>query len=307
MARTFELHELPQATEMVMIAGWDQWADAGNVSSGLPEYLVQRLSAHFIGEIAPEGFYLFQVPGTHHLLRPFVHLEEGQIQELQGKRNEFYYHPVGEDKGLVIFRGDEPHMNEEEYAEAFFAVVRALEIRRVAIVGGVYGAMPYDKEREIACVYSLPHLREELEPYAVRFSNYQGGATIGTYLIHRAMLEGIECFAFYAMVPAYDFDQVVFLPHGGIRIEQDYKAWYDILRRFNHMFGLGIDLADLRDRSDELLAAMEAEMEELAQQAPQLNVRAYLRQLEEDFTERPFMPLDDVWSDELGDLLDSLE
>ncbi len=305
MNDALDLHTLPPAADIVMIAGWDQWADAGNVSSGLPEYLIQHLSADLIGEIDPDGFYLFQVPGTHHLLRPVVHLEDGMVQEMQGKRNEFYY--VGDErKGLVIFVGDEPHMNEEAYAEAFLDAVKALNVRRVAIVGGVYGAMPYDKEREIACVYSLPHMREELEQYAVRFSNYQGGTTIGTYLVYQAMLEGIECFVFYAMVPAYDFNQVSFLPHGGIRIEHDYKAWHDILRRLNHMFGLGIDLSDLREKSDELAAAMDAELEELSRQAPQLNVQEYLRQIEEEFTERPFMPLDDVWSDELGDLLDNL-
>jgi len=32
-----------------------------------------------------------------------------------------------------------------------------------------------------------------------------------------------------------------------------------------------------------------------------------MQKLEEEFTENPFMPLDDVWERELGDLLDDLE
>jgi len=60
-----------------MIAGWHEWADAGAVSSGLPQYLIDETRARKIGEIAPDGFYLFQIPGTHHLLRPVVQLEEG--------------------------------------------------------------------------------------------------------------------------------------------------------------------------------------------------------------------------------------
>ncbi len=30
----------PAEEEIYMIAGWEQWADAGSVSSGLPPYLV---------------------------------------------------------------------------------------------------------------------------------------------------------------------------------------------------------------------------------------------------------------------------
>lgn len=60
-----------------MIAGWRQWADAGEVSSGLPRYLIERTRAARIGRIDAGQFYLFQTPGTHHLLRPSVKLAEG--------------------------------------------------------------------------------------------------------------------------------------------------------------------------------------------------------------------------------------
>ena len=43
--------------------------------------------------------------------------------------------------------------------------------------------------------------------YAVHFSDYEGGATIGTFLAHAAEARGIEMAVLYAMVPAYDFSQ----------------------------------------------------------------------------------------------------
>ena len=97
-----ELHEFPIADEIYMIVGWHQWADAGAISSGLPQYLIEHLDARKIGEIKPDGFYLFQVPGTHHLLRPEIALKDGYRQELRTKKNEFYY-AGDEHKGLVIF------------------------------------------------------------------------------------------------------------------------------------------------------------------------------------------------------------
>jgi proteasome assembly chaperone (PAC2) family protein len=299
------LHEKPTAKELYMIAGWKQWADAGSVSSGLPQYLITHTSAHKIGEMSPDGFYLFQIPGAHHWLRPEVHFEEGYSRQIEPRANEFYYVDL-EDKGLVLFTGDEPHMNIDRYGEGLFYAIKELGVRRAALVGGVYGAMPYDKDREVSCTYSLRRMKSELEHYAVRFSNYQGGATIGSYLVDSAEAHEIELFVFNAFVPAYDFSQNE-ASMQGVRIEHDYKAWYELMRRFNHMFGLGIDLSDLDRQSDELVSSIDGKLEELQRTLPQVNVRGYLEKLAANFTERPFMPLDDVWERELGDLFDEDE
>ena len=305
MDERVHLWEIPTASEMVMIAGWHQWADAGSISSGLPAYLIEKLDTRKIGEISRDRFFMFQMPGAHHLLRPEVHTKEGVVQEMRVIKTELYFTELG-DKGLFIFLGEEPHVNEEEYADAFFDIVEKLGVKRVVAVGGVYGAMPFNKERDISCVFSLEGMRKEMEEYAVRFSNYEGGTTIGSYLAYHAGQRNKEYICFHGFVPAYDFGQVM-LPAQSVRIEDDVKAWYDIMRRADFMFHLGMDLSELRIQSDELISSMEEQMEELSRQAPQLDVNAYLQKLEEEFTENPFMPLDDVWERELGDLLDDLE
>ena len=299
------LWEEPVAKEMYMVAGWRQWADAGSISSGLPEYLIDQTNARKIGEIDPESFYLFQIPGTHHFLRPEIKLDAGYRQELGVRRNELFF-SGDEEKGLVIFLGDEPHLNADRYARAFLSAVQQLGVKRVGAVGGVYGAMPYDMDREISCVYSLRAMKEELERYAVRFSDYEGGATIGTYLVDRAEHMAVELLVFYAFVPAYDFGQASSMVQG-IRLENDFKAWYDLVKRFNHMFGLGFDLSDLETKSEELLLSMDAKINELDKELPQLNVEEYMEKLSSEFTERPFMPLSDVWERGLRDLFDDLD
>lgn len=305
MDELVQIWEKPEADKIYMIAGWHQWADAGNVSSGLPQYLIDQAHARKVGEINAEGFYLFQIPGTHHFLRPEVNLVEGYREDLSIKKNELFYTSFGK-TGLLIFLGDEPHMNADRYARAFFEVVEQFGVRRVGAVGGVYGAMPYDKDREISCSYSLPAMKAELSEYAVKFSNYEGGVTISTYLIDAAEKRGVEYFTFYAFVPAYDFSQTSGVVPG-MRIENDFKAWYDVLRRFNHMFKLQLDLTDLERERDVLLASMEDKIVELEQKAPQLKIREYLEKLNDEFVELPFMPLDEVWARELGDLLDDID
>ena len=61
MTELFTLWEKPEAQDIVMLAGWRQWADGGSTSSGLPRYLVNHSKARKIGEISPDGYYLFQI------------------------------------------------------------------------------------------------------------------------------------------------------------------------------------------------------------------------------------------------------
>jgi predicted ATP-grasp superfamily ATP-dependent carboligase len=164
--------------------------------------------------------------------------------------------------------------------------------------------MPYDRDREISCVYSLRTMKKELTDYAVKFSNYEGGTTIGTYLIDKAEHRDVEFLAFYAFVPAYDFGQLSLSQQQGIRIETDFKAWYDLMRRFNHMFHLDIDLSELEKESEDLVISMETKIEEMGKEIPQLNIKEYMDKVGEEFIEMTFMPLDDVWERELGNLFD---
>jgi len=302
MRDAFDLWEIPRAKEKYMLAGWHQWADAGSISSGLPQYLIEKLSAQRIGELDSDDYYLFQIPGTHHFLRPQIKLEEGYRQAMSTRNNEFYY--SGDDeKGLVIFLGEEPHMRAERYANAFFDVVQALGVKRVVAVGGVYGAVPYDKDREVSCIYSIKELQDELTRYAVRFSDYEGGATICAYLADQAEQRGIEFVVFYGFVPAYDFSQISETVHG-FSIENDFKAWYDLLKRVNHMFNLTLDLTELEGESERLFNSIETEIDRLEGETPDLNIREYIESLSEDFTEKRFIPLGDMWTRGLRDLFD---
>lgn len=306
MTKLFDIWEKPIAKEIYMLVGWRQWADAGSISSGLPEYLIQHTDAKKIGEIKPGGYYLFQIPGTHHFMRPTIKLEDGFSVSMEEKRNEFYY--VGNDeKGLIIFLGDEPHMNVDQYCEAMFTAVQEMNVKRIVTVAGVFGPIPYDKERQISCIYSLRSLKEELDNYAVRFSDYEGGSTIGSYMVHMAEYENIEMVGFYGFSPAYDFSDNTAVQPIGVQIEVDYKAWYDILRRCKHMFGLSINLGDLEEKSFALEESITERLTEMEEKDPKLQITEYLSKVNEGFEEKPFDPVNDIWEEGLKDLFDDLD
>jgi proteasome assembly chaperone (PAC2) family protein len=238
-------------------------------------------------------------------VRPKVTLQDGYVTGLAVRRNEVFYAGIN-NKGILLFIGDEPHLNAEQYAKAFFELVRTLKVTRVTGVAGVYAPMPYDKDRQISCIYSLKHMKAQLEGYAMRFSNYEGGSSIGSYLVKAAEAEKIEFQVFYGMVPAYDFGQSSPFSQG-IRIENDHKAWYDIMYRFEHMFNLGMDLTKLERQSRNLVRIMDKKIEELLAEQPDLPIEQYLEQVGQQFEELSFVPLDDVWERELDDLFKDMD
>ena len=305
MADGLELMDLPHLEEMYLIAGFRQWADAGSVSSGLPEYLVRQTNARPLGEINPEGFYLFQIPGTHDLVRPVVKFDQGYPETLETQSNRFYY-TENSRRGVVIFLGDEPHMDVERYVGALLEAVRRLHVRRIIGLGGVYGELPFDRERMISCNYSLPGLKEEVAGLAVTLSDYHGGASIGSYLCRRAGDQGIEYIGLNGFVPLYDLSS---LGQKGatIRVENDYMAWLGIMRRINYMLKIGFDLTDLTQNAAQMVRQVQAKIDEIDRQAPHLGVRAFFQRMAEDFTETPFIPLDDVWEENLKNLLDRFD
>jgi proteasome assembly chaperone (PAC2) family protein len=305
MSEAFRLTENPSAGAMVMIAGWRQWADAGNISSGLPPYLIHALGARKIGELDSSGFYIFQIPGTHHFLRPEVRLADGFPEGITRPSNEIYY-AEREGRGIVIFVGEEPHLDAERYAAVFMQIVRALNVERVVALGGVFASVPFDRARELHAAYSLRELRAELEPYAITFSEYEGGVTVSTYLLAVAAELGIPFVSLYGFVPSYDFSELS--PQlEGLRIEEDHRAWLEISRRISHMFSLGLDLSDLERHSGELTVAMAERIDELDGRSPEAGIRAYLARVSEGFSERPFMQYGSLWEDELGDILKGMD
>ena len=113
---------------------------------------------------------------------------------------------------------------------------------------GYNGAAPPDMERSVSCIYSHPRMRERLEKFGLRFSNYgsqsRAGPTIGMALVTMAHYQypEIDIFRLGAMAPMYPFLTRDSDPLG---ISKDHRAYYDIMRRVKSMFNLDIDLSEL--------------------------------------------------------------
>ncbi len=290
-----------------MIAGWRRnWSDGGEISSGLPRYLINRTGAKRIGEFGPEVLrmcYPFQVPGTHDMYRPRVTFQDGLPASRLRRGNHFY--DAGD--GLIIFLGEEPWSRLDIYGEAFFEAIKELGGSETAAVEGYNGAAPPDVERSVSCIYSQSRMRERLEKFGLRFSNYgsqsRAGPTIGMALVTIAHYQHpeIDIFRLGAMAPMYPFLTRDSDPLG---ISKDHRAYYDIMRRVKAMFKLDIDLSELITLGDRESRELQQALEKLADSNP--DAKEVIDRVRSDYNYNPFeetVELDPALDRALEDIL----
>jgi predicted ATP-grasp superfamily ATP-dependent carboligase len=264
-----------------MIAGFNQWANAGNVSSGLPEYLIEKLQAKRIGHICKDDFYLFQLPVSHYLFRPSVKYVDGYEEDYQEEPvNDFHCAEI-DGKVLIIFIGTEPNQREDVYVNTLLDGATELGVKRIIVPAGVGGEVPFDKERLVSCTYSLKHMQKELKNYAVTFSNYGRNATIGMVINHHCKERGIESLRLSARTPSYELQ---------LTISSDRRAIYDILRRIRYMLGINLDLSDLEKEIKLQNSDFQNAIKKLCMDNPELEpqITKYMEQVEKEFTELRF-------------------
>ena len=88
-----KIYDTPKLTDGRLIVGLSGWMDGGDVSTGTINWMARKLGAEKIAEIAPQGFYLYNFPGSMELtalFRPYTRIKEGLIETLQMPTNHFY-------------------------------------------------------------------------------------------------------------------------------------------------------------------------------------------------------------------------
>lgn len=299
------LQEKPQA--QCLIAGWRrQWSDGGEISSGLPRFLIDQTKAKRIGEMGhyvSKMCYPFQVPGTHDMYRPNVAYQDG-LPTGEMKRENYFYDAGN---GLILFLGEEPWHRIDIYGKAFFQALEELGIQQTVAVEGYNGAAPPDLERSVTCIYSHSHMKEWLEKFGLRFSNYgsksRSGPTIGMALVSLAHYQypQFEMFRLGAMAPMYPF-----LPkgEGPVSINRDHRAFYDIMRRIRVMFKLDINLTELMTLGETESAELARSLEGLASSNP--GAKEVIDRVRADYNYSPFVEtveLDPALDKTLEDIL----
>lgn len=281
LADNLKIYDTPKLHKPRLLMGLSGWMDGGEVSTGTVGCLIEKIGARRFAEIDAKGFYLSSFPGSMEitaLFRPHTRIIDGLIESLETTTNTFFY---SEKSDLILFKGKEPNLNWEEFAECIFSLCAQFGVRIVYFIGSVAGLVPHTREPRLFCTVSHPELRETFQHYGVRFANYEGPASIVTYLTANAPKRGIGMVSFVATIPAY--------VQGN-----NPKCIEAVTRRLAGMLDLDVELADLTIISDEF----ERKLGDVVEEQPELENN--IHKLEEDYDS-------EIFNTEMGDLRDWLE
>jgi len=268
-------------TDARMVLGFSGWMDGGDVSTGTIEYLIEALGAEPLAEMAPEHFYIYSFPGSMEisaLFRPHTVIEEGLLRRYEPPANVFHCHSAS---NLVLFAGKEPNFHWADYAECLLSLAEEMNVSEITFVGSVAGLVPHTREPRLFASVSEERVKDRLEPYSVRFSDYEGPASIVTYLLDQAGRRALPMASLVGEIPAYVQGR-------------NPRCIEAMVRRLSAMLGLRLDLDDLRADSD----AFERKLSRVVRKKDDL--AKLIGKLEADYD-------NEVFDSQMGDLKEWLQ
>jgi len=264
-----------------MLIGLSGWMDGGEVSTGTIKFLIEELKARRFAEIDSEGFYIDNFPGSMEitaLFRPHARIKDGLIKSYRTSTNEFF---CSEQSELILFLGKEPNLRWRQFVDCIFSLCSKLGVNTIYFIGSIAGLVPHTREPRIFCTVSDTKLKGALEPYGVKFTNYEGPASIITYLTTRCAEKALSLVSLVATVPAY--------------VQGNNPRCIEALtKRLCGILGLQIKLDKLQDSSDEF----EKRLTDVVGEQPELEET--ILKLEENYD-------NEVFDSEMGDLKKWLE
>ena len=275
------IYTRPKLRNPRLLLGFSGWMNGGEVSTGTVKCLIDKLDAQKFADIDPAGFYMYSFPGSMEitaLFRPHTQIKDGIIESYEIPANTFF---CSEKDNLIIFLGKEPNLNWEEFSECIFSLCAEFGVEMIYFIGSVAGLVPHTREPRLFCSVSHAELKEMFQHYGVKFTNYEGPASIVTYLTTNCRKRDIKMASLVAAIPAY--------VQGS-----NPKCIEAVARRIAGMLELEIDFDDLTTISDEF----ENKLHDVVQEQPELEIN--IHKLEEDYD-------NEIFNNEMGDLKTWLE
>jgi len=274
-----KLDSRPNLRKPYIICGLNGWGNSGEVAIGGIDYIIKKFKGKKFAAMPASHYNIYQIPGIESL-RPIFKMQEGLITEINLPENQFYYAVNPEsDHDLILFKGTEPNINWEEYADNVVSLACDFGASRLFAFGGLLERIPYNREPRISCTCTNAIVKDEMDKYNVMFSNREGPATFNQMLVYTCRKKGLEGVGLTVRVPCY--------PECNVAIEYSPKSIKAVLIRLNHIMHLNMDFEDLNDAIKEL----EGKLDFVRQQNPQF--KNYIEELEKDYVEMAYQePLD---------------
>lgn len=274
----------PALRKPYIICGINGSFNGGNVSVGGVNYLLEQFNALKFAEMPASRYHIYQLPGLESL-RPVFKMQDGLIVESHLPVNRFYFAKnPGSEHDLILFIGDEPSLNWEEYAETIVDLTVSFEAERLYSLCGILDMTPYTREPLISCTCTDAKVKQEMEDYHVTFSSREGMASFGQMLIHTCSKKGLEGVNFTVRVPCY--------PEFNVILSESPKSQKAILMRLKDLMHYDISFEEL----DIDIKEIEGKLNFVRQQNPNFN--GFMEEIEKKYVEMPYQESLDLSADD---------
>lgn len=192
-----QIEYLPKLKTAVLIAGFEGWGNALDISSSMVSYIIRRRGAVRFAKLNPDLFYRYDEN------RPVANIEEGHLKGVSSPGGSFY--SVETDPGaqdLVILKANEPVLRWFQFADDLLALCKKLEIRTIITLGSMYDNVLHS-DRIISAIASSEAHAQILKENNVLPINYQGPSAIHSTVHSAAQKQGFECLSLWCHCPYY--------------------------------------------------------------------------------------------------------
>jgi len=191
------IKELPKLKNPLLIAGFDGWGNALNISKGMANYLIRRMKAKHFADLDPDTFYRYDDQ------RPQVSIEGGILKSFRSPGGSFYAAQTGAGQSdLVILKADEPNLRWFQLADQLFSICQKLGIHTIITLGSMYDNVLHT-DRIVSGVASTEDVVSRLMESGINPIDYQGPSAIHTIIHSEGSKRGFECISLWSHCPYY--------------------------------------------------------------------------------------------------------
>lgn len=194
---TIQIGQMPELKDPILVAGFDGWGNALDISRGMVDYLIRKLKAERFGKINPDLFYRFDEN------RPLVEIENGLLKSIFPPGGFFYATRTGQaTRDLIILKATEPHLRWFLFVDAILSICQSTGVKTIISLGSMYDNVLHT-DTVISALASSEELLSKLRRQNVNTINYKGPSAIHSTIHFEAKKRGFDCISLWCHCPYY--------------------------------------------------------------------------------------------------------
>jgi proteasome assembly chaperone (PAC2) family protein len=188
---------LPEIKDALLIAGFDGWGNALDLSRAMVSYLIRTLEAECFATVNPDLYYRYDET------RPIANIEQGTLKSISPPGGSFYaVRNRSDEKGLVILKANEPNLRWFHFTDELFSLCQKLGIHTIITLGSMYDKVLHT-DRIISVITSEGDTCSKLKQWNVIPIDYHGPSAIHSLIHSEGQKKGFACVSLWCHCPYY--------------------------------------------------------------------------------------------------------